>query len=131
MLPDDEKDFLEFSKKIRGPDDYCVQQSQEKLNILERENFNLKLKIYNLEHGPPRVVHKISPSDSPEQRKYIKMLNENEDIKRENTRFDGLIKKAKMCIQTLKMQRNDEIKSFKVNLRKLKCDYDALKVRNI
>jgi len=109
---------------------YYVRQSEEALRSLQKENFNLKLKMYLMENkrdGNSKVPIDVSNIDEKE---YFDLVVENEAIKTELNEKNDLMSQALEVIDMLEKQKDDE----KRKSEELVVDYtkkiDELKVRS-
>ncbi|XP_070501287.1 CDK5 regulatory subunit-associated protein 2-like [Chironomus tepperi] len=108
---------------------YYVRQSEEELRNLQKENFNLKLKIYFLEQNRDGST-KMPEITNIDEKEYFDLVVENEALKAELIEKKEIMSNALDVIDLLEKQKEDE----KRKAEELVDDYtkriEELKVRS-
>ncbi len=107
---------------------YSVRKSEETINFLQKENFNLKLKIFFLESK-----FGISSSDEINldcDKEYVDLLIENENLRKELSDKQEIMKNALHAIEMLEEEKNvQQIKSAAI-IKDQNKKIEDLKVKN-
>lgn len=108
---------------------YFVKQSEEMIKSLEKENFNLKLKIFFLEskHGikstVPAELSKVA------EKEYIDLFVENEALRVELTEKKDIMSNALEVIELLEKQKEEIKRESQAVINEQLKRYESLKVR--
>lgn len=123
-------DDADCAKKIKSrttsSQGYSVRRSEEALSMLQKENFNLKLKLYCLEN-------KFGVAQSSEianvcDKEYIDLFIENETLKSELNDKKDIMKNALDAIEMLEDQKCLQEKKSSAIIKEQTRKIDALKV---
>lgn len=124
--------FLDYAKQIKKSqtstsNGYLVRQSEELMDKLRKENFNLQLKMYFLEkkYGFGSNNFKFALTNGND---FSEILIENESLKQDLESKHELMKKALRAIELLEDQIFNEKEKFLVRTEKQNKKVEILKV---
>lgn len=105
---------------------YSVRRSEEALSTLQKENFNLKLKVYFLENK----LGITQPSEITNvcDKEYIDLFIENDTLKSELNDKKDIMKNALDAIEMLEDQKILQEKKSNAIIKEQTRKIDALKV---
>lgn len=105
---------------------YSVRRSEEALSTLQKENFNLKLKVYFLENK----LGITQPSEITNvcDKEYIDLFIENDTLKSELNDKKDIMKNALDAIEMLEDQKILQEKKSNAIIKEQSRKIDALKV---
>jgi hypothetical protein len=100
----DDEEIKRIKSKFQCSQGYSVRKSEEALNSLEKENFNLKLKLFFLEtkHGKSSMKQQGTTSCENE---YLELFIENESLKKDLKEKQEIMKKAFKAIEKVEEEK--------------------------
>lgn len=124
----DDEEIKKFKLRTHSNQGYSVRQSEEALNLLEKENFNLKLKLFFLEnkHGVSRSYTHLESYE----KEYFDLFTENESLKKDLKEKQEIMKNALNAIEMLEEEKSGQEKKSKAIIDEQNRKIDALKSRS-
>lgn len=125
MMNDDEC-ARKIKSRATSSQGYSVRRSEEALSTLQKENFNLKLKVYFLENK----LGITQPSEITNvcDKEYIDLFIENDTLKSELNDKKDIMKNALDAIEMLEDQKILQEKKSNAIIKEQTRKIDALKV---
>lgn len=125
MMNDDEC-ARKIKSRATSSQGYSVRRSEEALSTLQKENFNLKLKVYFLENK----LGITQPSEITNvcDKEYIDLFIENDTLKSELNDKKDIMKNALDAIEMLEDQKILQEKKSNAIIKEQSRKIDALKV---
>lgn len=127
----DDEDFKKIKTRVLpSQGSYSVRASEEELNLLQKENFNLKLKLFFLEnkHGIANAKS-VADISSIGDREYFELFLENETLKKELQEKQEIMKNALHAIEMLEEAKSKEDRKSKMIIEEQSKKIDTLKVK--
>lgn len=117
----------DYSFKLSKPG-HSVRQSEEARKLLEKENFNLKLRLFYLENkdGISNFSRALKGIDS--KKKLLDLFVENGSLKRDLNEQQEIMKNALQAIEILEREKFMQEKKSKALIIDQSRKIDALKV---
>jgi hypothetical protein len=125
-------DVFSITMMRRGSREFCVRQNEEILSDLEKENFNMKLKIFHLENMTNKTQH-IPRKMPPEWAKYLdrdhyELELENRELTAEREVKIEVMRESLTCINKLESVSARKKKVFDDQIMHMLVQQDAVKV---
>lgn len=105
---------------------FCVKEHEEQLESLQKENFNLKLRIYFLEKNNPNIPE---DTDSILQQN-IDLRVENETLRKEVDSRGDLVKQAHVALDLVENEKDKQQMNYEQLLEQLNQKIESLETEN-
>lgn len=129
-MSDDDATNRKLQMKVPKPSSagYLVKKSEETMRNLEKENFNLKLKIYILENKQEYNKNLPTEISSDGNKEYFDLLLENESLKTELNEKKEIMLNALKVIELIEHQKDEQKKQSEAVINEHLKRIDALQV---